>query len=193
MYSATVYTHTLTHIHARTAPYIDSAKQATAITQHQPHTLALLHFSNRITKAKEWKWQHVQNYYRSLYEHAVYTWGSLDFLSQITHPLPFRDRISFPYHKNTSLLSMCRCERGAHTFLFLLVCRHQSRWVCFAFTSTLCARICFNLICWILHFSSSSLGALIILQFASRWLISHQYMDLFHHVCKCISIFKNEH
>lgn len=35
---------------------------------------------------------------------AVRTRGSLDFLSQITQPLPFRDRISFPYHKNASFL-----------------------------------------------------------------------------------------
>lgn len=71
--------------------------------------------------------------------------GSLDFLSQITHPLPFWDRISFPYHKNTSF-------------------RRIDEWLGFSFSLSASwysrqriNRICFDL-SWILHFSSNFTG-----------------------------------
>lgn len=105
----------------------------------------------------------------------ILTWDSLDFLSQITHPLPFWNRISFPYHKNASL---CLC-------LFHHHCIHVN--TIHAFVLIWKPRI--------LHFSSSEWAS----ERVSYWaqcdyyftirhamLISHQYGII---LCACISIF----
>lgn len=97
---------------------------------------------------------------------ALCTWDSLDFLSQITHPLPFQ-AIGFHFHIIKILLFFAR-TRALFSFCFdvagLLFCIQVNALRAFVL-------IC----CWILHFSSNSLGAVIILRFAMRCLISHQY------------------
>lgn len=111
--------------------------------------------------------------------------GSLDFLSQITHPLPFWDRISFPYHKNTSF-------------------RRIDEWLGFSFSLSASwysrqriNRICFDL-SWILHFSSNFTGRSDYFTIRYAMLKSHTHthslinMELFSFVSKwiaCVSIF----
>lgn len=61
-------------------------------------------------------------------------WGTLDFLSQITHPLPFQDdRISFPYHKNThnALLLLLLLSPMDLVFLIVFVAIQHSSRACF--------------------------------------------------------------